>query len=57
MELIELINSYEKKNNTRDISVQIYANGAGILWDENDIMLFSFNEYEDLIEFLKNNKE
>ena len=53
MELIELINSYEKKNNTRDISVQIYANGAGILWDENDIMLFDFNEYKDLIEFLK----
>jgi hypothetical protein len=53
MELINLINSYEKKHKTFDISVQIYANGSGFLWDENDLMLFNFNEYEDLIEFLK----
>tara|TARA_R110000744_G_scaffold349365_1_gene455028 strand:+ start:347 stop:517 length:171 start_codon:yes stop_codon:yes gene_type:complete len=56
MELIKLINSYEKNNNTRDISVQVYSNGAASLWDENDLMIFSFNKYKDLIEFLKNNK-
>lgn len=52
-ELINLINSYEKRMKVFNISVQIYADGSGILWDENDLMLFDFNEYEYLIEFLK----
>ena len=53
MEILQYLNLYEKKHGKTDCYLQIFSGGGGMLLDEDDLMLFSFENYDELIRLLK----